>query len=279
MNKIYVQLTNGFGNNIFQYVAARLLAEHHNKELCALAPYRDYYAIEDLKKIGVNIVDHTFPPQDSITINENNYLEAYSKHYENSNLFLNGYFEDYRFYFEYLKKIKTWFPEQKTRDDNDLVIHMRTGDRLFMKNEFYSKPRAMNYLRAINKFEFNQLHIVTDMPVWDYITENDLKNFKFHVNIAENKRVPIAESVKYFNEIVEAFSFYSPIIKKRNVLDDFNHIRSFKNILFEHGTLSWWAAAVSSAKKVGVYGPWRPWKGEKNKNLSNIPIDTWFKWE
>tara|TARA_A100001515_G_scaffold23433_1_gene18073 strand:- start:53517 stop:54356 length:840 start_codon:yes stop_codon:yes gene_type:complete len=279
MGNVTVQLTNGFGNNIFQYVAARLLAEHHNSELCAIPPHDKYYAINDLSTLGIKFINHKYQKQNSFLISEKNYLEAFSKNYSDADLLLNGYFEDYTYYFKHIEKIKSWFPKQQVRNNNDLVIHMRTGDRLFMKNEFYSKPRAMNYLRAINKFEFNQLHIVTDMPVWDYVTENDLKNFKFHVNIAENKRVPIAESVKYFNEIVEAFSFYSPIIKKRGILEDFNHIRSFKNILFEHGTLSWWAAVLSSAKKVGVYGPWRPWKAEKNKNLSDIPIDTWFKWE
>jgi hypothetical protein len=48
--------------------------------------------------------------------------------------------------------------------------------------------------------------------------------------------------------------------------------------MFEHGTLSWWAAFLSDASRVGVYGPWRPWKGASNKNLSNVPLDTWFKW-
>ena len=34
-------------------------------------------------------------------------------------------------------EIKSWFPHVKNRDNNDLVLHMRTGDRLFMKNEFF----------------------------------------------------------------------------------------------------------------------------------------------
>ena len=61
--------------------------------------------------------------------------------------------------------------------------------------------------------------------------------------------------------------------------EDFTFIRGFKNILFQHGTLSWWAAILSEADKVGVYGPWRPWKGDSNKNLSNVNIEGWFKWE
>ena len=75
------------------------------------------------------------------------------------------------------------------------------------------------------------------------------------------------------------FSQFRPIVKKRSLYEDFNFIRSFNNILFEHGTLGWWAAALSNAKRVGVYGPWRRWKGNRNKNLSNMNLPTWFKWE
>ena len=52
---ILVQLTNGFGNNLFQYIAAKLLSEYHQQELIAIPPTEDYYAIEDLKNIGVDI--------------------------------------------------------------------------------------------------------------------------------------------------------------------------------------------------------------------------------
>ena len=102
---------------------------------------------------------------------------------------------------------------------------------------------------------------------------------KFHLDVAPDKRVPIEESVRFFNSFVEGLEEYSPIIEKRSIVEDFNFIRSFDNILFEHGTLSWWAAALSDATTIGVYGPWRPWKGKTNKNLSNIPLDGWFKWE
>jgi hypothetical protein len=44
---IAVQLTNGFGNNIFQYVAARLLSEYLESDLMLIPPTPDYYAIPD----------------------------------------------------------------------------------------------------------------------------------------------------------------------------------------------------------------------------------------
>ncbi len=274
---VAVQLTNGFGNNIFQYTAARLLAEYLGSDLYLVPPSDDYYAIPDLESLGMDFSKKNMT--NVINVVDKHYRMCYNNTLKGRNVFLSGYFEDYTHYINDLDTIKSWFPKLKTRQSNDLVIHMRTGDRLFMKNEFYTKPRAENYLKAIEKFDFDNLHIVTDMPKWEYTTADELSNMKFHLTVPQSERVPIEESVKFFNEFVEGFAKYNPVVEKRSIVDDFDFIRSSKNILFEHGTLSWWAAVLSDAKKVGVYGPWRPWKGKTNKNLSNIPLDNWFKWE
>lgn len=274
---VAVNLTNGFGNNIFQYTAARLLAEHLGSDLVLLPPNKNYYAIEDLKTLGFDFTSKKL--NNPINVLDKHYSMCYNDTLKGRDIVLSGYFEDYTIYFNNLEKIKTWFPKVNNREDNSLVIHMRTGDRLFMKNEFYTKPRAKNYLDAIQKFDFDELHIVTDMPKWDYVTADELNNMKFHLNVPQNERVPIEESVSFFNEFIDGLAKYNPIVKKRSIVGDFDFIRASSNILFEHGTLSWWAAALSDAKKVGVYGPWRPWKGTKNKNLSNIPLNNWFKWE
>lgn len=277
MGVVVSQLTNGFGNNIFQYVAGRLLAEELGCYHYVKPPTSDYYAIPSLKELGIN-----FEPREAsnfVNITDSNYRYAFDKALVGKNIHLSGYFEDYTYYIDKLDTIRSWFPEVEKSNTDSLVIHMRTGDRLFMKNEFYSKPRAENYLKAMSNFSFSNLHIVTDMPKWDYVTANELQNMKFHLDVADDKRVPIEESVKYFNGFVEGFAPHNPAMEKRSIVDDFNFIRSFDNILFEHGTLSWWAAVLSNAEKVGVYGPWRPWKGKTNKNLSQIPLDNWFKWE
>ena len=162
------------------------------------------------------------------------------------------------------------------------MIHFRAGDRLFYKNEFDYKPSVKSYINAIKKFDFENLYIVTDMPKWEYLTAEKLNNTKFHVNIPSEVRVPIKKSVDYFNSFVDAFEAYRPIVnadKTRTIFEDFNFIREFDNILFQLGTLGWWASVLSNASKVGVYGPWRQWKGENNKNLSKIDLQGWFQWE
>ena len=276
---IFVQLTNGFGNNLFQYNAAKLLARYHNTQVVAIPPTRDYYAIPCLKSLGVNIDTSPEKLPSMIRVNEGNYKDLFNNQYSGFNFFVSGYFEDYTFFRDSIEIIKTWFPTVQNRNNKDLVIHFRTGDRLFYKNEFDTKPTLESYLRAINKFEFENLHIVTDMPSWKRLTEFELQNMRFHRHVPESESVPINKSVDYFNSFVDGLSVYNPRVSHRSAGEDFQFIRTFDNILFQHGTLGWWAAALSEASSVGVYGPWRPWKGPSNKNLSNINLKGWFKWE
>jgi len=277
---VTTQMTNGFGNNMFQYIAARQIADPLGAEVIALPPVPDYYAIPDLERLGIimGLPSHYDMTATTYHVTEKNYIKTLIGSTPNDHIHLTGYFEDYRFYINNIDMIRSWFEAPETCNDNALVLHMRTGDRLFMKNEFYSKPRAENYIEAIKQFEFDEFHVVTDMPEWRLMTASELEAIKFHLDTPQDKRVPIEESVTYFNELVEGLAQFNPQVVRRTVGEDFNFIRSFKNILFEHGTLSWWAAVLSDAKKVGVYGPWRPWKGATNKNLSQIPLEGWFKW-
>ena len=146
-------------------------------------------------------------------------------------------------------------------------------------NEFYSKPTVQKYLNAISQFDFDKVHVVTDMPKWDYYSVEEFENSNFHVSLNNHEIVSTKESVEFFNAFVEGFSSYKPVVHHGELIDDFNLIRGSNNILFEHGTLSWWAAFLSNANKIGVYGPWRAFKGENNKNLSHVPLNNWFKWD
>lgn len=274
---VIVHLTNGFGNNLFQYIAARLLAEFHKKDLIVVPPSKDYYAIKELEKVGVDFSKKQ-KTGNFVNVSEQNYRSAFSPEYSNFDFVLFGYFEDYTFFHKEVDLIKSWFPKIEKRKDNELVIHFRAGDRLFYKNEFDYKPKVESYINAIEKFDFSNLHIVTDMIEWDHLTKEKLEKMKFHVDVSPSARVPAQMSIDYFNSFVDGLAKYDPIVEKRTISEDFNFIRSFDNIMFQHGTLGWWASVLSEANKVGVYGPWRPWKGDSNKNLSSIGLEGWFKW-
>ena len=273
---VYVQLTNGFGNNLFQYIAGRLLAAFHGQETVVIPPYSNYYGIGEFKKIGITLETVEVPKCENVT--DINYTHYFNHKYKNNDFFVSGYFENYKYFKNNIDLIKTWFPDITNKNENDLILHFRAGDRLFYANEYDSKPQAKNYVDAIKQFDFDKLYIVTDMPEWEKITLEQLEQMKFHVDVPTDKRISAQQSIDYFNSIVDGLAEFNPVHSKNSVAEDFSFIRCFNNILFQHGTLCWWAAALSDAKKVGVYGPWRPWKGTSNKNLSDVNLEGWFKW-
>ena len=76
---IYIKLTNGFGNNLFQYIAGRLLAEHHSKKLILIPPFKDYYALNDIEQLNLFYDDiiYDIDSKSSIIIQENEYLSEF----------------------------------------------------------------------------------------------------------------------------------------------------------------------------------------------------------
>jgi len=265
---INIHFTNGAGNNIFQYVYARLLAEEINTEL--VHPELSVLSIYENKKLLPNnpkkIIGSSKNPVD------------YHSLFGQDNLDLKVYPEDFTLYTHKIDEIKEWFSKVEKTNTDDLVFHLRLGDRLVMnstyKPENYISPAG--FKDAIDSFEFDRLHIVTDMPVWKEITEEDVKNFVFHRRVKDKDRCPLSTSVKYFNNLYKMLEEYKPIVRVGNsVQSDFDYIRGFDKILFQHGTLSWWAAALSDASEVAVYGRWR---GNKNINLGWTDLPGWRQW-
>ena len=282
---IFVKLTNGFGNNLFQYIAGRLLAEHHHKKLILIPPFKDYYALNDIEQLNLFYDDicYDIDGKKIIRIQDNEYLLAYNKQMRNKDILLDGYFEDYTFYYDYIDQIKTWFKIPETKNNEDLVFHLRTGDRLFYKAHYDSKGNPLVGIdrieNALNQFDYSKLYIVTDIPSWEETTINEMKNLKFHVEINPIDSIDIASAVNYHNALIKALNKYDPIIQNNDITSDFNFLLSFNMFLFQHSTLAWWAAVIGGTKQVGVYGPWRSYKKERNKNLSHIPLPGWFQWE
>jgi len=282
---IFVKLTNGFGNNLFQYIAGRLLSEHHRKKLILIPPFKDYYALNDIEQLNLFYDDicYDIASKKIIRIQDNEYLLAYNKQMRNKDILLDGYFEDYTFYYDYIDQIKTWFKIPETKNNEDLVFHLRTGDRLFYKAHYDSKGNPLVGIdrieNAINQFDYSKLYIVTDIPSWEETTINEMKNLKFHIEINPIYSIDIASAVNYHNALIKALNKYDPIIQNNDITSDFNFLLSFNMFLFQHSTLAWWAAVIGGTKQVGVYGPWRSYKKERNKNLSHIPLPGWFQWE
>lgn len=223
-----------FGNLIFEYCLARIIAENNNLMLKDSLPFFDYANGVD----GRNL---------EITMKVPRLRHALDfKKYEygvNCGLEISGWFQRYEYYKNYKDKIKSWLRidengskfkecipnkiEFETPTSDDLVIHIRSNDYK-VNNLVLKEPFIVNSLKNI---EFNKLFIATDEPDCEVVT-----NIK-----------------KYFN---------GTILPGRSNFEDFYLITKFKKIFMSQSTFSWWAAYLSTAESIYVplsqHGPWGP---------------------
>jgi hypothetical protein len=138
------------------------------------------------------------------------------------------------------------------------------------------------YERALARFTFQRLYIVSDMETWGRITPADVRPWTkrhWEGSAPDTLKVPVADSVAYVNQLVEGLGRSDPVFRHTTLEEDFRFIRSFDKILVFNSTFSWWAAALSEADHVGVFGPCKPRKaGGRNKNLGRTDFPGWFQW-
>lgn len=268
---VLVIFTNGAGNNLFQYAFARLLAERLFLQLSHEA-LREFSVGENLKSLNPHLpVKHLRSMGDFQT------AESQS---QNVNFVIRGYPENYNFFVPHLPKIRTWFNPISRNNSHDLMMHLRLGDRLFSQRNFIpSGPLdPVELEKAINRFSFKRLFISTDVAFWSYLEGKNLKQMKFHTLPRGLVMRDFDAAAVRFNSLFEMLSRYDPVVSVGNsVAQDFDLMRSFDKVLFQTGTLAWWAAALSGAAEVGVYGPWRG-KLMDEVNLAETPLPGWFRW-
>lgn len=274
-NKPTVQViyTNGLGNNIFQYVYSRLLAERRGCNLSTNA-----LDIIDVPK-SVYPINPEYPTI-HIGLDETDFHQHINRT-EKCNYVVQTYAEDYTLYKPEMELIRTWFKDIPKTNTRDLAFSLRLGDRLLSKrdHEPCMKVSIDEYIDVIKTFSFEKIHVITDMKVWKTVTPEEIDGMRFHVDVAKSERVDPRVAADYFNSLVEGLSQFELVLYHNKAPKvHFETMRSFDQILFQHNTLAWWAAALSHASRVGVFGPWRPIKKDRNKNLGKVNFPGWFQW-
>lgn len=283
----HLQLTIGFGNNLFQYCFARLLAEKNNLILVHRAiPEFDIPQSKHQADVSLQ----------TVYIGEHNYKQALETDLSKYNLVINGYFEDYEIFTPYLETIRSWFPRVQKTNNNDLILHLRLQNRLVQVSHHKNHVLADAYLRGIEKFDFDRLHIITDAKKWSAYSREDIEEIQEEIKVGPNPPsnspwVSVDQSLYYINTLISGFEDINPIVHcngapvipgsgglRSGHMDDFNFIRGFDKIMIFNSTFSWWAALLSEASQVGTWGPWKPNKGARSKNLGKTNYPGWFTW-
>lgn len=220
-----------YGNNLFQYVAARLFAEKNG-----------YKMINPPPSGFLTAKDH---PESSIS---DEVLESYTRCLVNifdpvvkdqaTNFWFNSYFQDSRHFNPYRAQIKEMFDLKSIhKNTEDIVVHLRLTDYFWIRNKWVISP--LWYIQLIKKEKYRNCYIVVEPHV-------------------TNK-----EYLKYFENIKGV-----KIVTGNTAEEDFEFIRSFDRIICSNSTFCWWAAFLSDASKIYTF---KPWVRDPKVNLSDIP--------
>jgi|TARA_R110001583_G_scaffold75318_6_gene207495 hypothetical protein len=284
-----VNFTIGFGNNLFQYCYARLLAEKNNLQL-------QHRAIPEMgiEESNAN-VDKGLP---TIVVNDTNYKKVFfTQNLENCNVAVNGYFEDYKIFELFLDQVRGWFKHPGITNKTDLILHLRLQNRLIQVSHNKNHISSEAFKNAINGFQYERLHIVTDAPKWSEYNLADIEKLRSEIRVGPNPPsnspwVEAEQSLDYINHLVDGLSNLQPIVHCTNAdtikgsgglrgsfMNDFNLLRSFDQVIVFNSTFSWWAATLSGAKRVGIFSPWKIAKAEhQRRNLGSTNFPGWFSW-
>jgi len=212
------------GNNIFQYVFARLLAYKNNLKMESEWPHQNFIKTtphapgETYHEPIVRVNDLYHDQHDQ---------EWFTKDFRRTRVYCSGFFQHPKYYDGDSLLIKSFFglPPLVKRPSNEIVMHVRVGDyadrglRSVMEPAWYG--RILKQLRYHPKT--HKLFIVTENP-----QENYVKKF-FH---------------------------YRPEIVSQSPAEDFHFIRQFDNILCSNSSFAWWAAWLSEATKIFTFSRW-----------------------
>lgn len=233
---IQVKYKGRLGNNIFQYVMGRIIAEEHGLYLDA-KPLP--YFINTNKEIkGRKLLGN--PKK----IGKRHNINIYQKIQQNA--ILKGYFHIYDHYKNHKYNIRDWLWLEKSNlinkyniNNNDVVVHYRLTD---YKHKLKWNLSIQDIETMLNNIQYNNMFVCSD----DINDEN--------IKILCKK--------------------YNATIIDENEIETFKLIKAFNNIVLSPSTYSWWAAWLSDANKIIL--PWKsntPWSNEnKKKSGSDLRI-------
>jgi hypothetical protein len=132
-------------------------------------------------------------------------------------IILNGYFPNYQYWKGYKNEVRYFFKNlisNENRNEDEVAIHLRNS----MEDTSFKLPIDY-YLESIEKIKSKKIFLYADNFIRHQELINNLKN-------------------------------YDVEIRELNVLDSFNEITSFKNLICSQGTFSFWVGFLGKSKRV-----------------------------
>jgi hypothetical protein len=255
--RIFVHMQGGLGNQLFIYFGAKYLEEHLNKRIILIAETKNKlpqvgikiseteiilpqilyrFVITALAKLSKTKVVNPF-----IYFNKDIGHETYF-HDLNKLRFISGYFQSF-YYFEncslaknsnkknVLKSISQTILDEKIDFQNSIAIHIRRGDYLLNKNDYFGLLSANYYRTALSKVSkfasYDSIYLFSDSKI-----SNNFKN---------ELKIDSTLTVMDMTEIPD--------------LDDVGTLAllsKFRINIISNSTFSWWGAFLGESDKIVI---------------------------
>jgi hypothetical protein len=234
------------GNNIFQYVTARIFAEKNNLPIltplnCDILNEKKNSSIIGNTNKTVYINNSSFI-NDEILFNGNEYEYVFD-----------DYFQNCRYINKNSELVKNFFtlPEYE-KNTNDIVLSIRLDDKIHCGN-------------------------ISDPENWD---SAEIIHPDYYKTILEsesyNKVYIVVDKIKYEWEkkYMSNFDKYKPIIISQTPYEDFHFMRKFNKIITSVSTYSYWSAFLSDAEKIYTFKN-SGFFGRPMRSHGNHVVDLW----
>jgi hypothetical protein len=208
-----------FGNKLFTYAVARIIAEKLNYKL--LLPENSKIQREGIvMDFPYQSIDGTIVDGDQLYVSDHSMnetgLDYVIEHGKNKKIFLDGYFLKYQYIKNFKKEVRGYFNDlvEKNDEKNDVIILLRDSncDSTFKLPDNY-------YLDILSNLTFDNLYISYDH---------------------KHKHQSLFKSLE----------MYDPILLDMNIIDLFKFITKKNTIIGCQGTYSFWACFLSNAKTI-----------------------------
>ena len=233
-----------FGNRIFQYSYAYLLAEKYGRNL---------YDNEGLPNFGIkpNPINQYNNPLSLRTLGSH-YIDNDILENHNGDIIVDSFVQKSEYYINYRDKLRSLF---KVKSDNIinndcLVVHVRDTDYVTLGHSLGYE----SYKRIIENFGFDKNIIVTDNSTGDIVQKL------------------LSDGCTLCDEeyIVEKFS----VTCDNRQIQDFATLLYSENIAISQSSFSWWPAFLGYHKK--IIFPYSHNKGLWSINPTKDSIDLYF---
>ena len=263
VRNIEVLLAGGFGNQLFQYYAGRLLAKHYEADFSInVFGFPNYVISGGPQDRSFQLPSLTNLPIEEVTKNPFSYYkcklskripitrkmfgivtdENYSEPHYSTKLLLNGYFQfanaiwekrsqiAQEIQFEYFSKSTNLMLANIPSIDQSICIHLRLGDYLKLSDfKVASKDYLENCLVSIQSLS-------TELPVF-LITDSE--------NVV----------TELYSEIIDKFQIKILQTSQIPPWEIIHVLKLFKYLVLSKSSLSWWAGFLSTDLGNTVYAP------------------------